>query len=175
VGGRGKHSAVHRSAAGRILMNLTLLCVGRTREGFIREGIEKYLRYLRPYATVAVREVREEKVRDLKEAPLVRRREGERIAKVLAPGARVVALDERGKEFTSHEFAEYLNNARESGVRKMVFVIGGSLGLDESVIDKAHTVLALSRWTVTHELARVVLLEQFYRAFTIITGKTYHY
>jgi len=156
-------------------MKLTLLCVGKTREGFIREGIEKYLRFLRPYATAAIHEVREEKVRDLKEAPLVRRREGERIAKALPPGARIVALDERGREYTSHEFAEHINSAQESGVREIVFVIGGSLGLDEGVVARAHTVLAISRWTVTHELARVVLLEQLYRAFTLITGKTYHY
>lgn len=156
-------------------MKLTILCVGKTREGFVREGIEKYLRFLKPYAAASVQEVREERVRDLKEAPLVRRREGERIEKAIAPGTRTIALDERGREFTSHEFAEYLNDARESGVRELVFVIGGSLGLDESVVERAHTVLALSRWTVTHELARVMLLEQLYRAYTIITGKTYHY
>lgn len=156
-------------------MKLTVLCVGKTRESFIREGIEKYLRFLRPYATAAIQEVREEPVHDLKEAPRIRRREAERINKAVAPGARLIALDERGREFTSHEFAEFINSTQENGVRELVFVIGGSLGLDESVIERAHTVLALSRWTVTHELARVVLLEQLYRAFTITTGKTYHY
>jgi 23S rRNA (pseudouridine1915-N3)-methyltransferase len=156
-------------------MNLVLLCVGRTREPFIRTGIEKYLRYLKPYASVAVREVREERIDDLKDAPRIRRREAERIEKALMAGSVVVALDERGREYTSHEFASFLNDMLERGMRELTFVIGGSLGLDESVTGRANAVLALSRWTVTHEMARLVLLEQLYRAFTIIRGKTYHY
>jgi len=90
-------------------------------------------------------------------------------------GSYLVALDERGQEFTSHEFAAFINGLLESGVREMTFVIGGAMGLDESVPRKATKIVALSRWTVTHELARLVLLEQLYRAFTIIKGKTYHY
>lgn len=156
-------------------MKISILCLGRTREGFIREGIDKYLRYLRPYAPAELKELKEEKVRDLKEAPQVRQREAAKIAKALTTGAHVVALDERGREFTSHEFAEFLNRSLERGTREMTFVIGGAMGLDESVTAKADTVLALSRWTVTHEMARLVLLEQLYRAFTIIKGKTYHY
>jgi len=156
-------------------MKLTLLCVGKTRERFVQDGIEKYLRYLRPFGDAEVRSVREEKVHDLKDASRIRQREGERIRNSLPPGARVIVLDERGQEFTSHEFAAYINKAQEGGVRELVFVIGGALGLDEAIAGHAHTVLALSRWTVTHEMARLVLLEQLYRAFTIITGKTYHY
>ncbi len=89
--------------------------------------------------------------------------------------ALLVALDERGQEFTSHGFAEFLNKALESGVRDIVFVIGGAMGLDESVTGRANKMIAMSRWTLTHEMARLVLLEQLYRAFTIIKGKTYHY
>jgi 23S rRNA (pseudouridine1915-N3)-methyltransferase len=156
-------------------MNLGILCVGRTREPFIRTGIEKYLQYLKPYAPVTIREIREERIDDLKDAPRVRHREAERIEKALASGAFVVALDERGREYTSHEFASFLNEILERGMREATFVIGGSLGLDESVTGRANAVLALSRWTLTHEMARLVLLEQLYRAFTILRGKTYHY
>ncbi len=156
-------------------MRIGIICVGKTREGFIRAGIEKYLRYLRPYAPVALTEVREERIGDLRDAPSVRRREAERINKAVPAAAHVVALDERGREFTSHEFARFLNDSLERGTREMTFVIGGAMGLDESVTDSAGTVLALSRWTVTHELARLVLLEQLYRAFTIVKGKPYHY
>jgi 23S rRNA (pseudouridine1915-N3)-methyltransferase len=156
-------------------MKITLLCVGKTRERFLQEGIEKYLRYLRPYASVEVRELREERIADLKDAPRVRQREAERIFKALPQGGRVVALDERGAEYTSHGFAVFINEALEQGVRELWFVIGGSLGLDESVTEKAQATVAVSRWTLTHEMARVVLLEQLYRAFTIIKGKTYHY
>jgi 23S rRNA (pseudouridine1915-N3)-methyltransferase len=156
-------------------VKISILCMGKTRERFIQDGIEKYLRFLQPYDPTAVQELREVKINDLRDAPRVRKREAEKIGKALAPGAHVVALDERGREFTSHEFAEFLNRTFESGAREMMFVIGGAMGLDESVTAKANTVLALSRWTVTHEMARLVLLEQLYRAFTIIKGKTYHY
>lgn len=149
--------------------------MGRTREPFIQDGIEKYLRYLKPYAPAELKVLREEKIEDLKDAPRVRKLEAAKIKKALPPGAHVVALDERGREFTSHEFAAFLDTALETGTREMAFVLGGAMGLDETVTGTANTVLALSRWTLTHEMARLVLLEQLYRAFTIIKGKTYHY
>jgi 23S rRNA (pseudouridine1915-N3)-methyltransferase len=156
-------------------MRLTIVCMGKTKEAFIRDGIAKYVRYLKPYADIEVKELREEKIDDLREAPRIRKKEAEKIFKTTPPGAVVIALDERGKEFSSHEFASFLNQTIESGTRELVFIVGGAMGLDEGVTGRAHTVLALSRWTLTHEMARIVLLEQIYRAFTIIRGKTYHY
>jgi 23S rRNA (pseudouridine1915-N3)-methyltransferase len=156
-------------------MKLTIIAMGKTKERFVQEGITKYLRYLKPYAPTEIRELKEEKIHALKDAPLIRRKEAEKILKTLSPNAVVVALDERGRQFTSHGFAEFLNKALESGAREMTFVIGGALGLDESVTGRASTVLAMSQWTLTHEMARLALLEQLYRAFTIIQGKTYHY
>jgi 23S rRNA (pseudouridine1915-N3)-methyltransferase len=156
-------------------MRLVAICMGKTRERFVQEGIAKYLRYLKPYTAVEIKELKEEKILDLRDAPAIRKRESEKIFKATAPGAYLAALDERGYEFTSHEFAGYLNGLIESGVRDMAFVIGGAMGLDESVAGRANKVIAMSRWTLTHEMARLVLLEQIYRAFTIIKGKTYHY
>jgi 23S rRNA (pseudouridine1915-N3)-methyltransferase len=156
-------------------VKLSIICMGRTRERFIQDGIEKYLRYLKPYAPAELKVLREEKVEDLRDAPRIRKLEAAKIAKALSPNAYVVALDERGREFTSHEFAAFVDKALEKGTREMSFVLGGAMGLDESVTGKADAVLALSRWTLTHEMARLVLLEQIYRAFTIIKGKTYHY
>jgi len=156
-------------------VKLSIICMGRTRERFIQDGIEKYLRYLKPYAPAELKVLREEKVEDLRDAPRIRKLEAAKITKALSPGAYVVALDERGREFTSHEFAAFMDKALGKGTRKMSFVLGGAMGIDESVTGKADTVLALSRWTLTHEMARLVLLEQLYRAFTIIKGKTYHY
>lgn len=156
-------------------MKLTILCMGKTKERFIQEGIAKYLRYLQPYATTEIKELKEEKIHDLKDAPLIRKKEAERIFKALSPQAMLVALDERGETFTSHGFAEFLNRTLESGVREVAFVIGGALGLDESVTDRSQKAVAMAPWTLTHEMARLVLLEQVYRAFTIIKGKVYHY
>jgi 23S rRNA (pseudouridine1915-N3)-methyltransferase len=156
-------------------MKLTILCMGKTKERFIQEGIEKYLRYLRPYADASIKELKEEKIQDLKDAPSIRKKEAERIFRAVPAGAYLVSLDERGEGFTSHEFASLLNHTLESGVREMMFVIGGAMGLDEEVVTRSHKTVALSRWTFTHDMARLVLLEQLYRAFTIIKGKTYHY
>jgi len=155
-------------------MKLSLLCLGKTRERFIQDGIAKYTGYLKPYADIEIRELREEKIHDLKDAPLIRKKEAEKIFKSAPANALLVALDERGQEFTSHEFAGFLNNALESGVKDMLFVIGGAMGLDESVTRRANRTIALSRWTLTHEMARLVLLEQLYRALTIIHGIKYH-
>lgn len=156
-------------------MRLTILCMGKTKEGFIREGIEKYLRYLRPYADASIKELKEEKIQDLKDAPSIRKKEAGKIFKAVPAGAYLISLDERGEEFTSHGFAALLNNTLETGVRETVFVIGGAMGLDEEVVARSAKTVALSRWTFTHDMARLVLLEQLYRAFTIIKGKTYHY
>jgi 23S rRNA (pseudouridine1915-N3)-methyltransferase len=156
-------------------MKLTVICMGKTKERFIQEGIAKYFGYLKHYVDGEIKELKEEKIHDLKDAPLIRKKEAERIFASVPANAFLVAVDERGQEFTSHEFAEFLNKALESGVRDIVFVIGGAMGLDEIVTGRAHKTIALSRWTLTHEMARLVLLEQLYRAFTIIKGKTYHY
>jgi 23S rRNA (pseudouridine1915-N3)-methyltransferase len=156
-------------------MKHSLFCMGRTKERFIQEGIDKYTRFLKHYADLDIKELKEEKIRDLKQAPSIRRSEAERIFKALPAGAYLVSLDENGESFTSHEFASFLNKTIESGVRDMVFVIGGALGLDERITADSHRVLSIARWTLTHEMARLVLLEQLYRAYTIITGKTYHY
>jgi 23S rRNA (pseudouridine1915-N3)-methyltransferase len=156
-------------------MKLRIICMGKTREHFIQEGIQKYLRFLTPYAGIEMLELKEEKIKDLKDAPLVRKKEAEKIFRSLPAGTFLATLDERGEEFTSHEFAGFLNAIMESGNREVVFVIGGAMGLDEQVTVRANKVIAMSRWTLTHEMARLVLLEQIYRAFTIIKGKTYHH
>lgn len=156
-------------------MKLTILCMGKTRERFIREGIAKYSDYLKHYADLQIKELKEEKIQDLKDAPLIRKKEADKLFVALPQTSYLISLDERGEEFTSHEFAAFLNKIVESGIREIIFVLGGTMGLDEQVRERSRKIVALSRWTFTHEMARLVLLEQLYRAFTIITGKTYHY
>jgi 23S rRNA (pseudouridine1915-N3)-methyltransferase len=119
--------------------------MGKTREEFIRDGIAKYVRYLKPYTDIEIRELKEEKIGDLRDAPLIRKKESEKIFKTAPTGALLVALDERGREFTSHEFAAFINGTLESGVRDMAFIIGGAMGLDESVTERSNKVLAM-KW-----------------------------
>jgi 23S rRNA (pseudouridine1915-N3)-methyltransferase len=148
--------------------------VGKTREAFIKEGLAFYSKRLTPFSQLALKSVREEKEGKSLTAATIKSREGERLKAQIPPKAYVAALDPGGKEFTTEEFAAWLAKREEAG-RPLAFLIGGHLGLDEAILARAHEKLALSRLTLTHELSRLVLLEQLYRAFTIIKGKTYHY
>jgi 23S rRNA (pseudouridine1915-N3)-methyltransferase len=100
--------------------------------------------------------------------------EGKDIARVFEPGNYLIALDREGKPMSSEQLAEFLRRQIDSGIRKMDFVIGGPVGLDSKIIAGANLRLSLSTMTLPHELARVVLLEQLYRAFTIMRGEPYH-
>jgi 23S rRNA (pseudouridine1915-N3)-methyltransferase len=103
----------------------------------------------------------------------IKAREGERLRAQITPKSYLVALDPRGKEFTTEEFAAWLT-VREQEARPLTFLIGGHLGLDAAILAQAHERLALSRLTLTHELSRLILLEQLYRAGTIKAGHPYH-
>jgi 23S rRNA (pseudouridine1915-N3)-methyltransferase len=132
-----------------------------------------YERRLRPFLQLVLKSVREEKEVGALTAEMIKAREGARLRAQLPPRAYTVALDPQGKEFTSEEFAAWLSR-REEEARPLTFLLGGHLGLDEAVLTAAHQRLALSRLTLTHELTRLVLLEQLYRALTIKAGHPYH-
>jgi 23S rRNA (pseudouridine1915-N3)-methyltransferase len=147
------------------------LFVGRTKEGFIKEGIEKYAALIGRYVPLDIREI---KGASVKEAGRAVEEEADSVLKRLAQSDFVVALDERGRNLGSVALAGELGRVMESG-RRAVFVVGGPFGLSERVRARADMVLSLSGLTFTHEMARLILAEQFYRALTIIKGKTYHY
>lgn len=146
-------------------MKINLIWVGKTKEQFIRDGIEKYLKLLGHYADIALVEVREEKGSN---SAMTIEREGERIMKLGMP---YVLLDERGMDLTSVKFAEYIGQHAP----RINFVLGGAFGVSEKVRAGAGGILSLSRMTFTHEMARVFLLEQLYRAFSIMNRKGYHH
>ncbi len=147
--------------------------VGKTREAFIQEGVNFYARRLKPFFRLTLKSVREEKERKNLTAAVIKDREGERLRAQLPPKAYAVALDPGGKEYTTEAFAAWLAKREEDG-RPLAFLIGGHLGLDEATLAAAQETLALSRLTLTHELSRLVLLEQLYRAKTILIGHPYH-
>ncbi len=146
-------------------MKIRLVWVGKTKERFIDEGIKKYLRLIKPFGHISVVEIKEEKGKD---AQRMVETEGQRISKLRTP---YVLLDEKGKGFTSAEFADFFAGHSPS----VTFVIGGAYGVSESVRDAAESKLALSRMTFTHDMTRLFLLEQIYRAFTIMHKRGYHH
>ncbi len=152
-------------------MKLIVAAVGRPRNAALAAAIEQYEGRASRYWPLEVREVREENARGAS-VQAVQEKEALRLAE-RTEGAILVACDERGRTMTSAVFAAFLQDARERA-RDLAFVIGGAYGLSESLRARAQTRLALAPWTLPHELARLVLAEQLYRAGTIVRGEPYH-
>ncbi len=153
-------------------MRLVVAVVGRPRDRNLASVIRDYETRAARYWPLDVREVREESARG-SPADLVREREGERLTAAAPGGSRLVACDERGDAVSSRQFAVWLQEARERA-RDVTFFIGGAFGLSDTVRDQAERRLSLAPWTMSHELARLVLAEQLYRAGTIVRGEPYH-
>ena len=153
-------------------MRFLLISVGKIRAKEMSSLVGEYEKRAGRYWPLEVVEVREESARS-RTAAEVKAKEGERLLEAVG-GALVVACDERGTMLRSEEFAEWLRVEREKAVRDVAFVIGGAYGLSEGVLARADRRMALARWTLPHELARLVLVEQLYRAGTILRGEPYH-
>ena len=153
-------------------MKLVVAAVGKPRNPALAAAIREYEERAAHYWPIEVHEVREERAKSAP-ADLVREREGERLAKCIAPSAHLVACDPGGESRTSEAFSRWLQGEREAG-RDVAFVIGGAYGLSDGLRNRARTRLALAPWTLSHELARLVLAEQLYRAGTIVRREPYH-
>ncbi|HEX7121077.1 MAG TPA: 23S rRNA (pseudouridine(1915)-N(3))-methyltransferase RlmH [Gemmatimonadaceae bacterium] len=151
-------------------MKFHVVVVGTPARGPMAEAIASYERRAARYWPLAIHEVRAESARSAAPAQ-VREREAQRLLE-RASGA-IIACDERGVSLTSQEFARWLQKLRERA-NDVSFVIGGAFGLDETVRQRATRVLALAPWTLSHDLARLVLAEQLYRAGTLVRGEPYH-
>lgn len=150
-------------------MKLRIATIGKEKAGVFAPAIEEYQRRLGRYCRFSSVELPASR----RSGEPARAEEASALLKLRQPREKLVALDERGKQLSSAELADFLAKAQNDGA-DLLFVIGGDEGLDESVRKAAHLVLSLSRMTLPHRLARVVLLEQLYRAFTILRGEPYH-
>lgn len=158
-------------------MKITVIAVGKVKEKFFREAAAEYEKRLGRYCKLEIREAADERTPDgasetQREQILLR--EGERILRFLPEDAYVVTLEIEGRKFTSEAFAGEIERLGVSGVGHIVFVIGGSLGLHNTIKRRADLAVSFSDMTFPHQLMRVVLLEQIYRAFRIINGEPYH-
>ena len=152
-------------------MRLVVAAVGKPRNAALAAAIDEYETRAARYWPLVVHEVREERAGSLSSAA-VKMREGERLTE-RAGNARIVACDPHGKSLTSEAFASWLQKERDND-RDTAFVIGGAYGLSEEILGRASMKLSLAPWTLPHELARLVLAEQLYRAGSIIRGEPYH-
>jgi 23S rRNA (pseudouridine1915-N3)-methyltransferase len=156
-------------------MNIVILMVGKTRAAFIQEGMDFYRKRLFFYHQLSLITVREEKPHSGLTPEQIKEREGARLLDQVPKPARVIALEADGKEFTSEGLAHWLAGLGQEAHSPLVFIIGGHLGLSTAVLEVVEYRLSLSRLTFTHELSRLILLEQLYRAATIRAGHPYHY
>ncbi|SHE51484.1 23S rRNA (pseudouridine(1915)-N(3))-methyltransferase RlmH [Caloramator proteoclasticus] len=158
-------------------MNITIVSVGKLKEKYLKEGINEYLKRLSKYAKVDIIEVPDEKAPENlsnKEEEMVKEKEGQGILKYIKENMYVIVLDIKGKQLSSEELADFLSQRALLGESNIAFVIGGSLGLSQTVLNRANYKLSFSKMTFPHQLMRLILLEQIYRGFRIINGEPYH-
>ncbi len=155
-------------------MKITILCVGKLKEKFMRDAVNEYSKRLSRYVKLDVAEVADEKTPDHAGALLQNQKEGERLLRHIKGEDHVIALAITGDQYDSVAFSRKLDGFGMSGKGHVVFVIGGSLGLSEQVLGRADEELSFSKMTFPHQLMRVILLEQIYRGYRISRGEPYH-
>jgi len=157
-------------------MNINIICIGKIKEAYIKAGLDEYSKRLSKYCKLNVVELEDERIPEKlseKELEIIRKTESARIKSALKSGY-TIALDFRGKQLTSEEFAEKIESLGISGQSSINFIIGGSVGLAEEIRKASDFVLSFSNLTFPHQLMRLILFEQLFRCFKIIKGETYH-
>lgn len=151
------------------------MCIGKTDESYVREGLEKYLLRLKHYVNFNVVIIPD--LKNSKHLTAGQQKAGEAalFLKQLLPSDRVVLLDERGREFRSVDFAGYLNKLMVDSVQHVVFLVGGPYGFDDTIYKRANERISLSKMTFSHQMIRLFFTEQLYRALTILRGEPYHH
>ncbi len=152
-------------------MTITLICTGKTSEKYVSEGMRIYTERLAHYCRINLVEIEAGKDAETE----IRKKESENILKRIGEKDYLILLDEKGKEFSSVEFAKILIHHQNISTKHLVFIIGGAYGFSEGIYKRANLKMALSKMTFPHQLVRIIFLEQLYRAHTILKGEKYHH
>lgn len=158
-------------------MNITIITVGKLKEKYLKDAIDEYSKRLSRYCKLDIIELPDEKTPDNaspKEEDGIKEKEGQNILNKIKENMFVVAMDLAGKQLSSEEFSDYIDNLGVTGNSNIAFIIGGSLGISKAVLNRANYKLCFSKMTFPHQLFRVMLLEQIYRGFRIMKGEPYH-
>ena len=158
-------------------MKIKIFAIGKIKEKYLKNGINEYLERIKPYSQIEIVEVNDEPIVDNPHPSEIKKAidtEGSRVLKLLKPNDYLIGLDLNKKEMTSPDFAEFLNKKFVSGGSNISFVIGGSYGLSDELKQRCNDSISLSKMTFLHQMTRLILLEQIYRAFKINRNETYH-
>ena len=156
-------------------MKILLLVIGKTDEKYLLEGMSKYRDRLKHYIGFNYEEIPDIKNRKSLSEAQQKKQEADLILTKLKVGDKLVLLDEKGKEYRSVEFAKHLQQQMNSGIKRLVFVVGGPYGFDASVYEKSQGKISLSKMTFSHQMIRLFMVEQVYRAMTILKNEPYHH
>lgn len=159
-------------------MKITIVCAGKIKEKYLSAGIAEFMKRLRPFAQVEIKEIHEEKMPDepsAAEKEQVLQKEGEKLLKLVPAGSFLFVLDVFGKEMPSEKLAEKIDQLGVQGRSNITFLIGGAFGLSKEVRAAADERLSFSQLTFTHQMVRLLLVEQIYRCFKINRGEKYHW
>ena len=158
-------------------MKITVITVGKIKEKYLKDAIDEYSKRLSKYCKLEIVEVADEKTPDnasdvVEDA--IRTKEAERILKYVKDDAFVITLEINGTQLSSEELADKIDKLGVQGISHIIFIIGGSIGLGQDILQKSNYALSFSKMTFPHQLMRVILLEQIYRSYRIINGEPYH-
>ena len=155
-------------------LKIKIIALGKIKEKFLKDGIDEFLKRLTPYASVSILELTPIEIKDENLIDKILIEEGEKILSNIKPLDFVITMEINGKQFSSEEFAKKLENLTNDGIQEIVFVIGSSCGIGKNVSARANLKMSMSKMTFLHQFARLILVEQIYRAFKIMKGETYH-
>lgn len=156
-------------------MKIELAVIGKTSIGYLKQGIDEYIKRLKHYVPFEIKYIDDIKNTKNISEDQQKRTEGAKILSLLDKSDFVVLLDEHGKEYTSMQYSSYIQKRMLSGSKKVVFVIGGPYGFSQEVHDRANDKISFSKMTFNHEMIRLIFTEQLYRAYTIINHEPYHH
>lgn len=155
-------------------MKIKIIALGKVKEKYLKSGIDEFLKRLTPYASVSVVELNPIEIKDENLKDKILLDEGEKILSNIKPLDFVITLEIEGQQFSSEDFAQKIKDLTNNGTQEIVFVIGSSCGIGKNVSTRANLKMSMSKMTFLHEFARLILIEQIYRAFKINKGEKYH-
>lgn len=160
------------------MVSINIICVGKLKEQYLKEAVGEYSKRLSKYCNLNIIEIQDEKLPDKiseKNIEEIKDKEGNKILSNIKKDSYTIALDLNGKQYKSEEFSEKIENIKISGYSTINFIIGGTLGISKKVLETSNELVCFSKMTFPHQLIRVFLLEQLFRAFKISNNETYHW
>ena len=155
-------------------MNIRIIAVGKIKEQYLKEAIQEYEKRLTPFCSFSITEIPAEQINDETLCEKYKEAEADRILQVVKQNSYIITLEIKGKQLSSEEFARKIQNIAINGINDVVFIIGGANGLHKKITDISSFKLSFSPMTFTHQMIRLLLTEQIYRAFKINTNEPYH-